>query len=55
VRRLVHHATNDDEQIQIETERLLRLQIDEYAREQDSFESGSEAHYQPPAALDLTM
>ena len=55
VRRLFHQAANDDEQIQIETERLLRLEIDEYARQQDSFEDHSEADYQPVAALDLKM
>ncbi len=55
VRRLFHHPANDDEAIQIETERLLRLEIDEYAREQESFEDDSAAHHQPVAALDLEM
>lgn len=52
--RLFHHAANDDEQIQIETERLLRLEIDEHAREQETGDD-SEAHYRHLAALDLKM
>ncbi len=55
MRRLFHRAANDDEEIQIERERLLRLEIDEYSREQESFEDDSAAHHQPVAALDLEM
>lgn len=54
VRRLFHQAANDDEEVQIETERLLRLEIDDHAREQETGDD-SEAHYQPLAALDLKM
>lgn len=55
VRRLIRHPANDDDEIQIEAERLLRLEIDEYATEQESFEDGSQAHYSPVATLDLKM
>ena len=55
VRRLLHQAANDDEEIQIETERLLRLEIDGYAREQESFDDDSKADYQPVAALDAKL
>jgi len=55
VRRLLHQAANDDQEIQIETERLLRLKIDEYAREQESFDDDSKADYQHVAPLDLKM
>lgn len=55
VRRLIHHAANDDEDTQIEIERLLRLEIDENARGQESFENGSEADYQHVGALDLKL
>jgi hypothetical protein len=55
VRRLFHQAANDDQEIQIETERLLRLEIDEYAREQESFDDDSKADHQHVTALDLKM
>jgi hypothetical protein len=55
VRRLLHQAANDDEEIQVETERLLRLEIDEYVREQESFDDHSKADYQHVAPLDLKM
>jgi len=55
VRRLLHQAANDDEEIQIETERLLRLEIDEYAREQESFDDDSKTDHQHVATLDLKM